>query len=59
MIRDAELEVDVIQRRKQIEVEQAEVVRRERELEATQRKPAEYNAKRVELQFAGNKFEKV
>ena len=59
IIRDAELEVDVISRRKQIEVEQAEVTRRERELEATQKKPAEYNAKRIELIAEGKRKAKV
>merc|ERR1711976_932047 len=49
IIRDAELEVEVIQRRKQIEVEEAEVIRREKELEATQRKPAKFNELKIEL----------
>lgn len=59
IIRDAELEVEVIQRRKQIEVEEAEVVRREKELEATQRKPAEYNSLKIELLADGDRKSKV
>jgi len=59
IIREAELEVDVIKRRKQIEVEKAEVVRREKELEATERKPAEYDAKKTELIAEGEKKSKV
>lgn len=59
VIRDAELEVEVIKRRKQIEIEQAEVIRREKELEATERKPAEFNAKKVALLAEGEKKAKV
>merc|ERR1711997_597922 len=59
VIRDAELEVEVIQRRKQIEVEEAEVIRREKELEATQRKPAEFNAMKIELLADGERKAKV
>jgi len=58
-IRDAELEVDVIQRRKQIEVEEAEVTRRERELEATERKPAEFNSRKIEIIAEGQRKAKV
>jgi len=59
VIRDSELEVEVIKRRKQIEVEAAEVIRREKELEANERKPAEFNAKKVELLAEGEKLAKV
>merc|ERR1712226_594244 len=59
VIRDAELEVEVIRRRKQIEIEAAEVIRREKELEATERKPAEYNARKVALLAEGEKKAKV
>merc|ERR1711879_959175 len=59
IIRDAELEVEVIQRRKQIEVEQAEVIRREKELEATERKPAELNSRKVEILAEGRRKAKV
>jgi len=59
IIRDAELEVEVIKRRKQIEVEQAEVIRREKELEATERKPAEFNAQKIELLAEGERKAKV
>merc|ERR1712178_563379 len=48
IIRDAELEVEV-----------AEVIRREKELEATQRKPAEFNALKIELLADGERKAKV
>merc|ERR1712226_33854 len=59
VIRDAELEVEDIRRRKQIEIEAAEVIRREKELEATERKPAEYNARKVALLAEVEKKAKV
>jgi len=59
VIIDAEMEVEVIKRRKQIEVEQAEVIRREKELEATERKPAEFNAQKVELLAEGQRRARV
>ena len=59
VIRDSELEVEVIKRRKQIEVEAAEVIRREKELEANERKPAEFDAKKVALIAEGQKKAKV
>lgn len=59
IIREAELEVQVIQRRKAIDVEKAEVVRRGKELEATQRLPAAYNAQRIEVIAEGERQAKV
>ena len=59
VIREAELQVEVIKRKKQIEVEEAEVSRREKELEATERKPAEYEAVKVELLAGGQRRAKV
>ena len=54
-IRGEEIEIEVIERRRQIEVQQQEIQRRERELEATIRKPAEAERYRVETIAAGNK----
>jgi len=59
VIRDAELQVEVIKRKKQIEIEEAEVHRREKELEATERKPAAYEAEKVELLAAGERQAKI
>jgi flotillin len=54
-IRQEEIQIDVIERQKQIEVQQQEVQRREQELDATVRRPAE--AERFQLQTIaqGNK----
>lgn len=59
VIRQMELEVRVIERRKAIDVEKAEVIRREKELEATERLPATYNAKRIEVIAEGERQAKV
>lgn len=40
-VKEQEVEISVVEKRKQIEVQQQEALRRERELEATVRKPAE------------------
>ncbi|KAI4454882.1 flotillin-related [Holotrichia oblita] len=48
-IRNEEIQIDVVERRKQIEVETQEVMRKERELNATVRLPAEAEAYRLEL----------
>lgn len=48
-VRDLELEADVIAKRILTDVEKSEVIRRDRELEATQRKPAEFQAKKISL----------
>jgi len=52
-----EVQIEVVQKQKQIEVQQQEALRRERELEATVRKPAE--AKQFEIETLANaqKFE--
>ena len=47
-IRREEVEIDVVDRRKQIELQAQEIERRERELEATVRKPAEAERFRIE-----------
>ncbi|KAH9377171.1 hypothetical protein HPB48_017915 [Haemaphysalis longicornis] len=52
-IRNEEIEIDVVERRKQISVEEKEILRREKELTATIRLPAEAEAYRVEMVAQG------
>ncbi len=54
-IRQEELQIDVVERRKQIEVQEEEIKRRELELEATVRKPAEAERYRLETVATGDK----
>ena len=54
-IRAEELEVEVVERQKQIKIQQQEIVRRERELDATVRRPAEAERDQVELIAEGNR----
>jgi len=59
VIREKEIEVEIIKAKTQIEVEKAEILRRERELEATERLPAVFEAKKVALLAEGNKMAKI
>ena len=54
-IRQEEMQIDVIERQKQIEVQQQEVLRREQELVATIRRPAEAERFQLETVAEGNK----
>ena len=54
-IRREEVEIDVVERAKQIELQEQEIQRRERELEATVRKPAEAERYRLETIAEGNR----
>jgi len=54
-IRKEELEIDVVQRRMQIEVEAKEIERKDRELEATVRRPTEAEAYKVQTLAEGNR----
>ena len=54
-IRREEVEIDVVERAKQIELQQQEIQRRERELEATVRKPAEAERYRIETIAEGDR----
>ncbi|XP_032563287.1 LOW QUALITY PROTEIN: flotillin-2 [Chiroxiphia lanceolata] len=47
-IRQEEIEIEVVQRKKQIDVEEKEVIRMEKELMATVRQPAEAEAYRIQ-----------
>jgi len=49
------MEIEVVERRKQIEVEEKEIVRKEKELIAIVRRPAEAEAYRMELIAEGNR----
>jgi flotillin len=52
-----EVQIEVVAKQKQIEVQQQEVVRRERELEATVEKPAEAERFRIETLASAKKFQ--
>ena len=54
-IRGEELQIQVVERQKQIEVQQQEVARREQELEATIRRPAMAERSRLETIAEGNR----
>ena len=54
-IRSEELQVEVVERQKQIEIQDEEITRRERELDATVRRPAEAERDRLELLAEGNR----
>ena len=54
-IREEELQVEVVERQKQIEIQQQEILRRERELDATVRRPAEAERDQLELIAEGNR----
>ena len=55
-IRKEEIEIDVVQRRKQIDVEAKEIERKDRELEATVRKPTEAEAYKVKTLAEGKRY---
>lgn len=54
-IREQEIQIEVVERRKRIEVQEQEVLRMERELEATIRKPAEAERYRLETIAQGER----
>lgn len=54
-IRNEEIQIEVVERRKQIEVEQQEVQRKERELSSTVRLPAEAESYRVQMIAEGKR----
>merc|ERR1712071_256524 len=58
-IKSEEMQVNVIQRRKQIEIEEQEILRREKELVATVRLPAEAESYRVALVAQGQRTQVV
>ncbi len=58
-IREQEVQIEVVERTKQIEIEQQEILRRERELEANIKRPAEAERYRLETIAAGEKSQVV
>lgn len=54
-IRREELQIEVVERQKQIEVQEQEIIRRERELDATVRRPADAERYRLETIAEGDK----
>jgi flotillin len=54
-IREEELQVEVVERQKQIQIQEQEILRRERELDATIRRPAEAERDQLELIAEGNR----
>ncbi|XP_022667775.1 flotillin-2-like [Varroa jacobsoni] len=58
-IRGEEMEIDVVERRKDIAVEEKEILRREKELTATIRLPAEAEAYRLEMIAQGKRTQTV
>ena len=54
-IREEELQIEVVERQKQIQVQEQEVTRRERELDATVRRPAEAERDRLETVAEGKR----
>ncbi|RWS22510.1 flotillin-2-like protein, partial [Leptotrombidium deliense] len=59
VIRNEELEIDVVERKKLIEVEEQEILRKEKELFSTVRLPAEAEAYTVEVLASGRRNEKL
>lgn len=55
-IRNEEIQIDIVERKKQIEVEAQEVLRKEKELNATVRLPAEAESYRLEIIAEGKKY---
>lgn len=58
-IRNEEIQIEVVERRKQIEIEEQEVQRKERELNSTVRLPAEAESYRVQMVAEGKRTQTV
>ncbi|XP_063368510.1 flotillin-2 isoform X4 [Cydia amplana] len=58
-IRNEEIQIEIVERRKQIEVEQMEILRREEELVSTVRLPAEAEAYRLQAIAEGKRTQTV
>jgi flotillin len=56
-VKEEEVQIAIVEKRKQIEVQQQEVLRREQELEATVRKPAEAEQYRIRTLAEAKKFQ--
>ena len=55
LIRSEEIEIDVVERRKLIDIEEKEIERKERELIATIKRPAEAESYKVETIALGER----
>ena len=55
-IRSEEMEIEVVERRKDIEVEEKEIVRKDKELTSTIKRPAEAEAYRMEQIAEGQRY---
>lgn len=55
-IRSEEIEIDIVERRKLIAIEEKEILRKDKELTAMVRLPAEAEAYKVELIAQGKRF---
>lgn len=58
-IRNEEIQIEVVERKKQIEVEEQEIKRKEKDLVATVRLPAEYESYRVETIAIGRRTQTI
>ncbi len=58
-VKEEEVQIEVVAKTKQIQVQEQEVARREKELEATVRKPAEAERYRIQTIADGNKYQAV
>ncbi len=58
-VKEQEIQIEVVAKQKQIEVQQQEALRKERELEATVRKPAEAERYRIETLADAEKFKRL
>lgn len=58
-IKEEEMQISVIERSQQIQVQDQEIVRRERELDATIKKPAEAEKFRLEKLAEANRFGEI
>ncbi|XP_053562159.1 flotillin-2 isoform X2 [Bombina bombina] len=58
-IRQEEIEIEVVSRKKQIDIEEKEIIRMDKELVATVRRPAEAEAYRMQQIAEGEKVKKV
>jgi len=58
-IRRQELQVDIVQKGKDIQIQEQEILRMERQLDATVRKPAAAEAYRLRTEAEGNKIRRI
>lgn len=58
-IRNEEIQIDIVERRKQIEIESQEVERKDRELQATVKLPAEAESYRVQQLAEGKRTQTI